>query len=84
MTTEKNLQTDAPVEIRLQGKVYQGKAGIIQDDEKLIQILQSLRDVRGEEYMRRMGFLVDNPQVTRAEILAATQGTKFIEIELSE
>ncbi len=80
----KNLRGGAPVEVRLRGKIRHGKAEIIRDEDQISKIVQSLTNARGEEYARRMGFNQDNPEGTKTDLSAATQGTTFIAIDLAQ
>lgn len=78
------MQNGAFVELHLRGIDLIGKANRIDDHEQILAIIRAMRDVRGERYMQRMGFSVDDPLATKAEVLQALRETIFIEIRLQE
>lgn len=80
-----NFQKPAAVTMRIQGKVVNGTASLVNDPTKVKEVIRALTTANGEEMARRMGFWVENlDKAGSAEVLQATQGTYFIEIQIGD
>lgn len=80
-----NFQKPAAVTMRIQGKVVSGIASLVNDPAKVKEIIGVLTTAHGEEMARRMGFWVENLDIVgSAEVMQATQGTYFIEIQVGD
>lgn len=80
----KNVIGGAAVTMRLRGEKVNGIADVITDPQEILAIVRDLTENRGEEYVRRMGFWLDDPHASPQEILKMVSGTTFIQIELGD
>lgn len=71
-----NFRGGSPVSLRLRGKEIRGTANIIEDRERIAEIVGIMVAKHGEEMARRMRLIVDGQDAPR--------GTTFIEIALED
>jgi hypothetical protein len=78
-----NFKQPAPVTLRIQGKDVQGVGKLVTDPLRIQQIVSELIAANGEEMSRRMNLWVDHVETASPEeVLKATQGTYYIEIQV--
>lgn len=80
-----NFKEPAPVKMRIRGKDVSGTAHLVTDPQRIQQMVRQFIAANGEEMSRRMNLWVDHAETASPnEVLAATQGTYFIEIQVNE
>lgn len=80
-----NFKEPALVKMRIRGKDVSGSAHLVTDPVRIQQMVRLLIMANGEEMSRRMNLWVDHAETANPnEVLTATQGTYFIEIQMSE
>ena len=78
----KNLQNNAEVSIRLQGKDIKGRANIVNDLYTVGEMVNGVFEARGEEMAKRMGFERIPPGASVDEIRKKSQNLVFIQIDV--
>ena len=78
----KNLENNAEVSIRFQGKDVKGTASIVKDLHTVGQMVNGVFEARGEEMAKRMGFEPIPAGASPDEIRKKSQNLVFIQIEL--
>ena len=80
-----NFKDTAPVKMRIRGKDVCGTARLVTDPLRIQQMVRQFISANGEEMSRRMNLWVDHVETANPnEVLTATQGTYFIEIQVNE
>lgn len=79
-----NLQNNAEVTLRLQGKDVQGRANIVHDLRTVADMINTLVDTRGEEMAKRLGFERVPNDAPLEEIKKRSLNLVFIQIDIVE
>lgn len=78
----KNLQNNANVSMRLQGKDVAGRANIVTDLNTVAEMVNGVFKARGEEMAKRMGFEPIPEDASPEEIKKKSQNLVFIQIDM--
>ena len=80
-----NFKDPAPVQMLIGGKEVSGTARLVTDPVRIQQMVRQLISANGEAMSRRMNLWVEHAETASPEeVLTATQGTYFIEIQVIE
>ena len=79
----KNFRGGAPVGVRLRGELRRGVATIIEDPEKIAEIVRMLVEKRGDAMAKRMGLIGEERDAAGQPVLIPG-GAVYIEIALED
>jgi hypothetical protein len=78
-----NFKEPAPVQLRIQGKDVRGMAQWVRDPLRIKPLVQTLMVTGSQAMLERMGLWIGNlDSATPEEILQATQGSYFIDVDV--
>lgn len=77
-----NLQNNAELTMRLQGRDVKGRANIVRDLQEVKKRINSIVEERGEKMARGLGFERVPENASDEEIRRASQNLTFIQVDL--